>query len=235
MSVREILRPITRPVRAEAMALMALVRLYWGHRHQLGFLYDLCCDRDAYLIATGYLHSRALGYPCDMDGSPLPWLNYPVIAFLERRLTPDLTLFEYGSGYSTLFFARRVQRVVSIESDPAWFEIVKQNAVSNVTLIHQELQYDDDYCRLVNRQNERFDIVVIDGRDRIRCTQHAYSALSDRGVVLFDDSDRAQYSDAFAFLAAKGFRRLDFQGLKPLCGNRVQTSIFYRGENCLQI
>ena len=66
----------------------------------------LFISRDSFLKSTGYLHSCAEGHPCEPDGSPLPWMNYALIRFLQQRLNPSLTLFEYGSGYSTLFFAR---------------------------------------------------------------------------------------------------------------------------------
>src|SRR5262249_25669747 len=62
------------------------------------------------------------------DISPLkdarPWIPFAAIRFLERTLTKDMRVFEYGSGGSTLFFGERVREVVSIEHDPRWFETV---------------------------------------------------------------------------------------------------------------
>ena len=61
-------------------------------------------NRDCYLKTTGFLNTYQKGYPCKLDGSPLPWMNYAVINFLDERLNKELKLFEYGSGYSTLYF-----------------------------------------------------------------------------------------------------------------------------------
>ncbi len=54
--------------------------------------------------------------PLDADGRPIPWMNYPVIDLLRERLTKDLHLFEFGSGFSTTFYAQLVGHVTSIFS-----------------------------------------------------------------------------------------------------------------------
>src|ERR1019366_2881355 len=52
--------------------------------------------------------------------SGVPWLTFRTIDFLTNCLRPDMTVFEFGSGGSTIFIARRVRTVVSIEHDPEW-------------------------------------------------------------------------------------------------------------------
>jgi hypothetical protein len=53
-----------------------------------------------------------------------PWLSFTVIKFLEVHLKSNMKVFEYGSGGSTLFFAKRTESVVSIEHHKLWFEKV---------------------------------------------------------------------------------------------------------------
>ena len=76
---------------------------------------SLLYERRSYLKKSGYLKSVITNKPCRQDGSPIPWMNYNIISFLEQRLSKDLSLFEYGSGNSTLFFADLVGSVVSVE------------------------------------------------------------------------------------------------------------------------
>jgi len=59
-----------------------------------------------------------------LDASP--WISFTVIKFLDKYLKSDMKVFEYGSGGSTLFFAKRVEKVVSIEHHKLWFEKVNQ-------------------------------------------------------------------------------------------------------------
>src|SRR5437773_261769 len=74
--------------------------------------------------------------PLDLE---LPWFSYAAIDFLEDFLQPEMTVCEYGSGGSTLFFSRRVKAVYSIEDNERWHEMVArrlaQKSLTNVTLI----------------------------------------------------------------------------------------------------
>ena len=55
----------------------------------------------------------------------LPWFSLASIEFLDRHLGPDMLVYEYGSGGSTVFFAARAGRVVSMENDTVWAERVR--------------------------------------------------------------------------------------------------------------
>ena len=162
-------------------------------------------------------------------------MNSSVIAFLEDRLKPSMVLFEYGSGYSTLFYARYVHHVVTVESDRLWYETVNDKKPANVVLLWQPFEQDGDYCRAVTHTDELFDVIVIDGLDRVRCAQHACGALSPSGVVIIDDSTRESYREGLDYLADQGFKRLDFDGIKPNALPTARTSIFYRVENCFDL
>ena len=52
----------------------------------------------------------------------MPWISFTVINLLDKYLKPEMKVFEYGSGGSTLYFAKRVAKVVSIEHNKNWFE-----------------------------------------------------------------------------------------------------------------
>ena len=75
--------------------------------------------RTRYLRDSGWLESAGAKLAL-RNGKPLPWFTYGAIAFLERVLPRDLALFEYGGGQSTLYWASRLARVVSVDHDPAF-------------------------------------------------------------------------------------------------------------------
>lgn len=189
--------------------------------------------QDSYLVVTGLINTYRWDRPCKMDGSPLPWMNYSVISFLEKRLTNQLRLFEYGSGYSTLFYAKLVDRVVSVESNHEWFQWVTSVAPRNVTVNYARAEDGDSYAQAIVREDRVFDIVVVDGIDRVNCIKNAVGHLSDRGVLILDDSSREEYKPGIEYIASRGFKRLDFEGIKPNGIYLDMTSIFYRQENCL--
>jgi amino acid transporter len=78
-------------------------------------------------------------------------------------------------------------------------------------------------------------VVVIDGRDRGECAALTPAALSASGVIVFDNTDRAQYAHAVQGLLRKGFRRIEFVGMVPVAAVKSETSIFYKPGNCLGI
>lgn len=171
----------------------------------------------------------------DEAGNPIPWFTYPAIEFISRRVRPDMKVFEYGSGASTLWWAQRVDAVVACEHDELWYRRVAELVPDNVRLRHIPLAYDGGYCRAVAEYRGEFDVVALDGRDRVNCAIHALEALKPDGVIIWDNSDRPEYQPGYDLLFSKGFRRIEFAGLAPIDTVHTETSIFYRPDNCLGI
>jgi len=55
----------------------------------------------------------------------VPWVTYPAIRWLESFLHREMRVWEWGSGGSTLFLARRVRSLISIEHHDEWFNQVR--------------------------------------------------------------------------------------------------------------
>ncbi|MFZ5970655.1 MAG: class I SAM-dependent methyltransferase [Bacteroidota bacterium] len=53
-----------------------------------------------------------------------PWTTQAAIDTFSRVLTKDMIGFEYGSGFSTIFFSRHLKHITSVEHNPAWHELV---------------------------------------------------------------------------------------------------------------
>jgi len=195
----------------------------------------LLINKKSYLRTTGYLQSCKNGYPCDESGDYLPWMNYPVIAFLKERLNKNINIYEYGSGYSTRFYASRSNSVTSLEYNRYWYTKIKETLPDNVSLIFKESDVDGEYCRAIHESQRKYEMVVIDGDDRENCMRECLNALSDNGIVLLDDSQRECYANSILMLEELGFKRIHFEGLKPKGKHMDRTTIFYRDQNCFGI
>jgi len=191
--------------------------------------------RGGYLSQMGWFRTVREGRSVDANGEPLPWMTYAAIAFLEPRLARDMTVFEYGSGGSTLWWARRVARIFSVEHDAQFFETLKAQLPANATLFHVPLDESGAYAEKVSAVGTGLDVIVIDGRDRVRCAAKALTALAPSGVIVWDNSDRTEYQPGYQLLSDRGFRRLDFSSMGPLNAYGWCTSIFYRSDNRLGI
>lgn len=189
-----------------------------------------------YLQQTGWLASTATGHSVLPDGTPLPWLVYPCISFIKPRLSKDMTVFEYGSGYGTLWWAQRVQFVEAVEDNPAWVAKVQPHCPDNATIHHINQQAGSYPLSAQQGQHAPYDIIIIDGPRRKACLEQCLPALKENGVILLDDSERPEYRSATKKLVRDhGFKRLDFVGLAPIFANVKQTSIFYKTDNVLGI
>jgi len=191
------------------------------------------CYRAHPLHEDGWVRSCKEHRPIDRAGNPVPWITYPAIEFLSRRTRPDMFVFEYGSGASTLWWASRVERVISVEHDPDWARRVSAVAPANTKVLHIPLVPEEPYVTSARTQGIGFDVVVIDGRRRVECVPHAMAALKPGGVIILDNTDRPEYESGLRLLAEAGFRKIEFVGLAPMIAIKSETSVWYRPGNCL--
>jgi hypothetical protein len=189
-----------------------------------------------HLSKSGWKRSVVHKLPVDRNGNALPWLTYSSINFLTGRLQKSFSVFEYGSGNSTIWFSTYVNEIISIEHDKRWFDKLDNGFknIPNITYEYRDLATSSYQNEILNFTN-KFDIIVIDGRQRIACSLNSLKALKKDGVILWDNSDRDEYQKGYNYFLNSGFKRLDFYGMGPVSAHSWCTSIFYRKDNCLNI
>ncbi len=187
------------------------------------------------LYELGWFKSVLHNTSIDRKNSPVPWITYPAISLLETRVNKKMKVFEYGSGNSTLWWAKHVSKVYSCEHNKNWYQKVKNGLPRNVIIRYIALNKNGDYSTASTRSKLKFDIIVVDGRDRVNCAKYAVEALSKRGVIVWDNTDRKRYTKGITSLTNAGFKRLDLHGMAPIIPVMSVTTIFYRSNNCLNI
>lgn len=188
-----------------------------------------------YLNSIGWFTAFDQKQAVDGEGKALPWVTYSFIDFIKERITKSQHIFEYGSGSSTIFYAERAGKVTSVEHDKGWFDKVKGTSPTNAEMIFCELHKDGEYARKATLLNQQFDIIIVDGRDRVNCCKYSLAALSPEGVVILDDSEREAYEPARMLLKENGFKEISFSGISPGLFYEKATSVFYKANNCLNI
>lgn len=83
------------------------------------------------LVVTYPRWRRCLTGDADALKDQQPWITFSAIRFLDRFLTREMRVFEYGTGGSTLYFARRVGQIVSVEHDKIWLDRVADAMADN--------------------------------------------------------------------------------------------------------
>lgn len=190
---------------------------------------------DSYLVRRGWFESFQKNLNVDRDGNPIPWLPYPAIDFLIERVRTDMNVFEFGSGNSTLWWSKHAKSVVSVEHDRVWYERLKPLVPQNVELLFAELNNIDEYASSPTRTNQLYDVIIIDGRDRVRCAHFAVEALNKDGVIVWDNMERKDYQEGKEFLYEHGFRAIPYTGIGPAAFVSYTTLVFYRSNNCFGI
>jgi predicted O-methyltransferase YrrM len=140
---------------------------------------------------------RSLNLASNFAHPNWPWLTPQAVRFLDLWLKPTDTVFEWGAGRSTLWIARRVRQITSVEHDPAWFARVKSRAARQ-NLHNIELKFYPDgqaslsepaYVAAINQVRDQFDLVVVDGLRREQCALAAIPKLKADGILLLDNAN----------------------------------------------
>ena len=185
------------------------------------------------LLEDGWFRSFVEKRPVNQEGKPIPFFTYPAIEFLSRKVKPDMKVFEYGSGHSTLWWSGRVSEVHAAEHNREWYERISKAAPANAKIHYASLEDSERYVSMALAPKTLFSVVVIDGRERVRCANYAVQALRPDGVIVWDNAEREKYEPGYRFLTGQGFRRVEFIGLSPGLNEKSETSVFYRDGNCL--
>ncbi len=186
---------------------------------------------------------------------PIPWITFGAKDWLEKNLHNEMRVFEWGGGGSTLYIAQKVKHITSVEHDKRWWMKVcaylRLNKISNCEFLMIEPEHDlsatsrinqfdfrsnseqfanytfKKYCRAIDKYEDNFfDLIIVDGRARPTCVQHAIKKVSVGGYLLLDDSERSTYASALDL--CKDFERIDFCGAGPYLDYQWCTSILKR-------
>lgn len=190
---------------------------------------------DSALRDAGWFRSFREGSSVNLYGEPIPWITYSALDFIQKRINSEMDVFEYGCGMSTYWWAAKVKSVDSCEHDLQWYDKISKCIPSNVNLHYIQLEYGGDYSKCIANTEKKYDIIIIDGRDRVNCAINAIIALKDNGVILWDNSDRDEYNKGYEYLHSNGFKKIEFSGSSPIVTCKTETAIFYRAYNCLNI
>jgi len=153
--------------------------------HLAGFVRD-----PGYTIARLRVMAYQLRHP------DAPWLTAEVVAWLDRHLTPDKRGFEWGSGGSTVWFARRLGALVSVEHVPGWHADVSRR-LADAGLGHVDYRLLDGdgpaspYVRAIaDFPDAHFDFILVDGEQRMACMAAAAPKLRPGGLLVLDNADQ---------------------------------------------
>jgi len=180
-------------------------------------------------FVDGHARSALARRAMTASGQPLPWYSYSAIAFLSQTDVAGRAVLECGGGQSTRWWLGRGAKVVTLESHAAWAQELRDSIGSQARIetVHDALDnLPPDIAAT------RYDVVVVDGLDRVRAAELATRCVKPDGAILVDNSE-GNWGPPGTYpiidlLQGAGFSRVDFHGYGP--GTRLPhcTSLFFK-------
>lgn len=136
-----------------------------------------------------------------LGGADTPWVTADAVRLMETLLLPTDRGLEYGSGGSTIWFARHSAEVRSVEASGEWFKLAQgrlqaagiQNAqihLADWSLGPNTSTHRDAYVLAhPDLAPGSLDWVFVDGEYRDLCTQRAVELLRPGGLLIIDNID----------------------------------------------
>lgn len=155
---------------------------------------------------------------------PMPWLAPAVIDNLTKIVKPHFRVLEHGCGGSTLWFAERVNSVLSFDKKKEWCDIVNAKVNPDRAMVFVGL---DDMKS--GGFTDKFDLILIDGEpveDRAMWLRHAPNLVKNGGWVVLDNANRPEYATERAWMQQQAKEYKTFDGNEG--GTRYLVTEFYR-------
>lgn len=166
----------------------------------------------------------------DKNDEPIPWYTYSAIEYLNQFDFSKSSIFEYGCGYSSLYWSRCAKKIVSVENNIEWANRIIQMDKSNLSVKYKREDDMYGYVNSILEEAEFYDVIIIDGLYRDKCAENAVKKIAKNGIIILDNSDRAnydlEYMRAAECLKQLDFIQVDFHGIGPLNNYAWTTSMY---------
>lgn len=167
----------------------------------------------------------------------VPWWSFAAIDFITEQCQPHFEVFEYGTGGSTILFAKQCKKVTAVEDDAAWQRVVEKALdtlhLSNASLVLRPFNFQtpgdfENSAYLQALAESSYDIIVLDGQDftgeiRPICFQRAEAYIKKGGMIIVDDSWR--YPQLRQTCSARSVRT--FESVGPYRVGVTSTDVYF--------
>jgi predicted O-methyltransferase YrrM len=182
-----------------------------------------------------YVSKSLLNNKLPLDHA-LPWWSFRAIEYADK-LFPGKTIFEFGTGGSTVRYADVCKSITSVEDNQDWLKIVrnrldaKKVGNSNLIFCHFDFGHPEGFAESAYLASydggKQYDVVIIDGQDisfkeRLTCFKHVEPTIKAGGVIVIDDWWR--YTELLDSNRAKSVKV--FESVGP-CRYGVTSTAFF--------
>lgn len=116
----------------------------------------------------------------------LPWYTLSCLEWLTKQDVSKWNVFEFGVGYSTIWWKLNAAFVKGIDSNPKWARAMGAKLIEQEggELKHSVIAYN---AHIDNYELNQYDCIVIDGDNRLQCLDFCLPYVRKGGYVIVDN------------------------------------------------
>lgn len=154
------------------------------------------------------------------SGLVMPWYTLPTLQWLKQQDTSKWIVFEYGAGYSTIWWRLNCQGVISIEHNPIWAKAMNAESIQDPVEYINAIDFHTTPVGMLfnsNFQCEKSeynlpDCIVIDGEHRKECLLVSVDKIPVGGYIIIDNWGQEDFPDTeFAEKLLEGWEKQLFK------------------------
>jgi hypothetical protein len=166
----------------------------------------------------GFLESSKKNIPVNDKNEVMPMYTYPCYEWLNSIDWNGSKVFEYGTGYSTIWWQNKNVDYYAVEDNKQWHDMIEDKTNIEYKPGHHK------YIESIYKYDFKFDVIVIDGVVRFNCIKPALERIKDDGIIIFDNTD--WHKDSKEELDRSDLIPIHFHGFKPLHVDSETTSCY---------
>ena len=171
----------------------------------------------------GFLEASRSDVPVNIKNQIMPMYTYPCYEWLDSIDRTGSKVFEFGTGYSTVWWQNKKVDYYGVEDDGEWY----QRIIKLINGKQLKVKYEIDlkkYMKTIYDYDFKFDVIVIDGQVRFDCIKPALEKIKDNGMIIFDNSD--WHKSCKEELDKTDLIPIHFHGFKPIHVDSETTSCY---------
>jgi len=116
-------------------------------------------------------------------GLVMPWYTLPALEWLKSQDTKNWKVFEFGTGYSTIWWLLNCRDLRGVESNKEW-----ANAIGSYFINNKE-----SYVNASGGDSGEYNCIIVDGIDREECVRNCLDNIRSGGFLIIDNFESENY------------------------------------------
>jgi len=163
-----------------------------------------------------------------------PWFNKTAIEYITKINISTWNVFEWGSGYSTIWWSHYAKHITAIEHYSKWFQTMRNlfRPVKRSNIICKLKDFKKSvscpYTKAIHDTPDIYDCIIVDGRNRVLCIQEIFAQKHTKpgSLIILDNSDRGRYAEGIKILNRHGLIVLKTPVIKGNLYRMWETTIW---------